>query len=73
MSQRIVQLSFSFSDMVSGVRLTTCPPVDVVNFADIQVGVRGGLGIFRAATCNVIDGFFIAVAYDYDYEYMIMI
>ena len=75
MSQRIVQLSFSFSVMVSGVRLTTCPPVDVVNFADIPVGVRGGLCLFRAGTCNVIDGFFIAVAYYYyyDYEYMIMI
>ena len=56
---------------------TACPPVDVVNFADIQVGVRGGLCLFRAATCNVIDGFFTAVVYDYDYdydyEYMIMI
>ena len=54
---------------------TTCPPVDVVNFADIRVGVRGGLYLFRAATCNVIDGFFTAVAYyyDYDYEYMTMI
>ena len=51
------------------------PPVDVVYVADIPVGVRGGLFLFRAATVNVIDGFFIAVAhyYDYDYEYMIMI
>ena len=73
MCQRIIQLPFSFSVMVSGVRLTTCPPVDVVNFADIPVGVRGGVCLFRAATFNVIDGFFIAVAYYYDYEYMIMI
>ena len=38
-------------DGVPGVRP---PPV-----ADILVGVRGGLCLFRAATFNVIDGFFV--------------
>ena len=76
MNQHVLEDSFiSFSVTVFGVRLTTCPPVDVVYVADIPVGVRGGLCLFTAATCHVIDGFFIAVAYDYDYdhEYMILI
>ena len=71
----IVWFVWHFLEWSMSRHFFSSPPVDVVYVADIPVGVRGGLCLFRAATFNVIDGFFIAVAYYYyyDYEYMIMI